>query len=127
MKDLIDRDLLDLIDAFMHHNKNTLKGAWLQTSKSEFYVRKSMRIDPTTKEYVIAIDMANITVKAKYRGQGILTNTIEYLTKMYPEYAIYFECVHNFSLRKWLKANDYLACGSSDEDMCFIRLPIKPN
>lgn len=79
-------------------NKYNRRNEWVTEPKFEsLYVRYGHRYvnlkDTKGKAilYENTLDIANVTVEGKYRGQGIFTNLISRLRKDYPGVNIYVE------------------------------------
>lgn len=84
------------------------------------YVRRSVRIDPDTRDRVVALDIANMTARTP-RG-GAFTKLLDSLEKEHPELSIYVESVLHprvgeFLLRRGFKKIPYI----HDASPCFLK------
>ena len=75
--------------------KSPLKNAWLKQDGLDLYIRKPIRPEVT-------LEIASI--RAKHPGKGTLT---KFLDKYEPNESIYFECVNNELLYRYLLRRGY--------------------
>lgn len=84
------------------------------------YVRKGQRyIDGHVLDNVL--DIANVSVRERRRGQGLFTALVNRLQTEHPELTLYVESVMNPRLPRRLLSLGFRQTGSTGD--CFVRTP----
>ena len=100
MQNTDDIPIIKLVEQFMN---GVARNAWLENKYMKVFVRRAFHMVGTTVDNTF--DIANITVKPVYQGQGYFKTLIQFVETL--GLTVYVESINNIKLKEMLIKNGY--------------------